>query len=139
MEEQKLKDQNLFPDLEVIKENLTTNQFNVYSKFLSKVEELNLVIEWRYYNDGKAWLGKILNKKKNMGWLSIWDTGFKVTVFFTEKTIDGFRALDVNENMKKALDNNKPVGKLIALLTLVESEEILNDLIKVLEYKMSLK
>lgn len=33
--------------------------------------------EWRYYNDGKSWLCKMLSKKKNLFWLSIWEGCFR--------------------------------------------------------------
>lgn len=87
MEEQILKNSNVYPSNEVIKENLDNKDFDVYLEFLEKIKTFNLNIEWRFYNDGKVWLGKILSKKKNMGWLSIWNTGFKVSIFFSDRTL----------------------------------------------------
>lgn len=134
MEEQILKDPQIYPSNEIIKKSLTNN-FDIYLKFIEKIEVLNLNIEWRYYNDGKVWLGKILNKKKNIGWLSIWNSGFKVSIFFTEKTINDFNNLNINNNIKSLIDK-KHIGKLIPLIILVNNENIINDIVTILEYKM---
>ena len=34
-------------------------------------------LEWRYDNDGNAWLGKVVRKKKTVCWVSVWDRFFK--------------------------------------------------------------
>jgi hypothetical protein len=47
-------------------------------------------------------LEKALDKKKNVCWLSVWNTGFKLTFYFTEKTIDGVYEMEVNGKIKKS-------------------------------------
>ena len=137
MEEQILKDKELYPSNEILEKNI--KDYSLYSKFMDSIESINLIIEWRYYNDGKVWLGKLLYKKKNMGWLSIWNTGFKVSIFFTEKTIDGFNNLSINDKIKSSLDINNHMGKLIPLIVLINNENVLNDIITILKYKISIK
>jgi hypothetical protein len=132
-EKQILTDESIYPNNTVIKNALGTTQFGSYLTFIEKIEALNLTIEWRYYNDGKTWLCKILNKKKNIGWLSIWDVGFKVTVFFTEKTIEGINALG------RDIKIGKPSGKLIPIITTINDDTTLDNVIKILEYKKGLK
>ncbi|MDR0373532.1 MAG: DUF3788 domain-containing protein [Nitrososphaerota archaeon] len=134
MEKQSLTDERVYPDKSVIEAALGTAQFNIFLKFIENIEALNLSVEWRYYNDGKAWLGKILTKKKNIAWLSVWNVGFKVTVFFTEKTIEGFKALEITTAKVE-----KPTGKLLPIITTVKDDAALNDVIKILGYKIQLK
>jgi len=114
-------------------------KYALFLDFTSKLNEQNLSIEWNYYNDGKSWLGKLLVKKKNLCWISIWNTGLKVTVFFTEKTIDDFYGLNINEEIKTSAQTVKRVGKFIPVIMLIKSKKMVNDCLKVLEYKKALK
>lgn len=139
MEEQVMKDQDIYPEDEIIKSHLSEEDFDRYLKFMEKIEMLNLLIEWRFYNDGKVWLGKILNKKKNMGWLSIWNTGFKITVFLTKRIIPGFNELDIDSEIKSSIVDIKPTGRLIPVIRLIDNDSILNDMLSIIEYKITIK
>ena len=138
MEIQVLKDPMLKPESHVLEEALGKN-YQLYKDFIDKINLKNLITEWNYYNDQKTWLCKILYKKKNMCWLSAWNTGFKLTFFFTEKTISGVYELEINNEIKKSAEEVKPVGKLIPIIILIKNKKIMNDGIKLLEYKISLK
>jgi len=123
------------PDDTVLKKALG-KAYKVYEEFAAKIIEQKLVLEWNYYKDEKSWLCKVLNKKKNMCWLSIWNTGFKLTFYFTEETIEGVYKLDVNNEIKASAKAMKPVGKLRPLMLLIEDDLILNDALKILQHKM---
>lgn len=139
MEKELLTDENVFPNLDIIEKNLDKNQFTIYLHFLKWVDSSNLMIEWRFYRDTKTWLGKILSKKKNIGWLSIWNVGFKITVFFTEKTFSNFETLSLNNSIDVFTNEVKPVGKLLPIRVTINNDSILNDIIKILELKKGLK
>ena len=126
------------PDDSVL-ENALGKKYKLFADFISKIGEKNFFPEWHYYNDGKSWLCKILCKKKNYCWLSVWNTGFRLTFYFTEKTIDGVNDLDINEKIKQAIPGMKPVGKSRPVILPVGSKSIMNDAIKILDYKFSLK
>jgi len=116
-------------------EGILGKKYKTFKSFVSRINEINLVLEWNYYNDQKAWLCKVLNKKKNICWLSVWNTGFKLTFYFSEKTIDGVDELEIDNEIKKTAKEMKPVGKLRPLIFLVNNK-IINDSIKLLEYKI---
>lgn len=118
-------------------ENALGKHYRLYAEFIGKITAQQLVPEWNYYNDGKSWLCKILNKKKNLCWLSVWNTGFKLTFYFTEKTIDGVYAL--SDDIKNTAREVKSTGKLLPIILLIKNKKILQDGIKLLEYKMTLK
>jgi hypothetical protein len=102
---------------------------------------LNLVTEWRYYNDGKSWLCKITFKKKTIIWLSVWENFFRVSFYFTEKNSVGIPALEINKEIKDNFEQAKKntIGKLIPLLIEVNSENQIADILKIAEYKKKLK
>jgi hypothetical protein len=137
IENQILTDPKVKPETDIL-ENALGKNYNIYEDFVNKINAQNLNIEWNYYNDEKSWLAKILNKKKNLCWLSIWNTGFKLTFYFTEKTIKGIYELDIGNEIKYG-SKIKPIGKLFPIILLAENKKVIDDGLKILEYKMRLK
>lgn len=93
---------------------------------------------WNYYNDGKAWLGKLMYKKKNLGWLHVYHGYFKVTVYFTEKTAPEVAALHLPERIIGDFPDVRHSGKLIPLSVTPESEEDICSIISLLELKLKI-
>lgn len=116
-------------------ESALGKNYTLLMEFEKKIAEQNLVLEWNYYNDGKSWLCKVLHKKKNFCWLSVWSTGFKLTFYFPERAMDGFYDLDISDEIKMAAKEMKPVGKSHPVILLIKNKKIMNDGIKILEYK----
>jgi len=130
------------PAVEPNNENLEAalgKNYTVFAEFEKKTAALDLVLEWHYYNDAKSWLCKVLSKKKNLCWLSAWSTGFKLTFYFPDKAINGVYELDISDEIKTAAKEMKPVGKSHPVMFLVKSKKIINDGLKLLEYKRKLK
>ena len=138
MENQILTDPMEEPNMKYLEQVLGKN-YKLYEEFEEKIKEINLTSEWNYYNDGKSWLCKILNKKKNIAWLSVFNTGFKLTFYFTEKTIDGFYELDIENEIKVSAQEIKSVGKLLPVTFFIKNKKLMNNGLKILEYKKNLK
>jgi len=141
METQLLKNPGVLPSLNVLKNVLGSNIYEVYELFISKITgaDFGLTYEWNYYNDGKSWFCKVINKKKTILWLSVWDEYFKIAFYFTEKHLEGIEALDISEKIKEDFYKTKPVGRLLPMLFAINQKEQLDDLLKVVVYKKSLK
>lgn len=122
-------------------ENALGRSFAAYQELMNTITGKNyeLLPEWRYYNDGKAWLCKVQYKKKTIFWLSAWDKYFRMAFYFTEKTGKGINELDIDANIKKTFTANKPAGRLFPLVINVTGKGQLKDALKVIEYKKSLK
>ena len=138
MENKSLTDPMVKPDNIVLEKALGKN-YQRYKDFISLIETKSIVHEWHYYNDSKSWLCKVLRKKKNICWLSIWNSGFKLTFYFTEKTIGGVYGLNIDDAIKKKAQETKCTGRLIPLILLIKNKNVLNDGIILLEYKMGLQ
>ena len=132
MENQLLKDPLIKPDDKVLESTLG-KKYTLFKEFETKVNEKGLFLEWNYYNDGKSWLCKVLQKKKNLAWLSIWNTGFKLTFLFTEKNIGNVHELEVAEEILKVAEKQKPVGKFIPIIMLIKNKKILGYTLKLLD------
>lgn len=98
--------------------------------------DFGLLMEWRFYNDGKAWLCKVSRKKKTVFWLSVWDGFFKTSFYLTGKHASGVAELEIEPQLKAEFFDRKPVGKLIPLVIRVFKKDQVKDVIRVIEYKI---
>ena len=135
---QQLKDENTRPDPQTIARALGSS-WPAYEKLAAEISRppFNIIFEWRWYNDGKAWLCKATAKGKTVFWLSAWDGYFKTGFYFTEKTGAGLTALEIAPAHKAAFASAKPIGKLIPLTLDIREEQDLADLLKITGYKLS--
>ena len=140
MEVQLLREQEIFPSEEVLK-NVLGSIYPVYESLLKTITgaEYGLIAEWNYYKDGKSWLCKVCNKKKTVFWLSVWEGFFKTSFFFTGKHLESIAELDISEQIKEEFFRIKPVGKLLPMIINVNRCEQLVDLLKIVKFKKELK
>lgn len=140
METVQLRDPNVLPDNEILR-GLLGNSFKAFSSLMDTLSspEWGIVANWNYYNDGKAWLCKMVHKKKTVFWLSVWDGFFSTTFYFTAKNCTGIFDLEINQSIIDDFNSREPVGKLLPLLIEVREKEQLPDLLKIIDYKKRLK
>jgi hypothetical protein len=133
-----LSDPDRYPDDSVLKEALG-ERFNVYTSLLDTIKkpDFGLTPEWNYYKDGKAWLCKVMFKKKTILWLSVWPGYFKIGFYFTEKHVDDIKGMEIDDGIKKDFFNQKTIGKLIPMVIDVSEEAQLDDVLRVVGYKKS--
>jgi len=138
MENKVLTDPKVKPNNNVLEKTLGKH-YKKFTEFEEKINSLGFTLEWNYYNDEKSWLCKVLMKKKNYCWLSVWDSGFKLTFFFTNETIKGVYELGIEDKIMEIASGIKPVGKFLPVIFLVSSKKRIIDGIKILLYKVGLK
>lgn len=138
---QLLRDAEITPTMDVLKNVVVKDIFSVYEKIYKTItsSEFELNPEWNFYKDGKAWLCKVSYKKKTVFWLSVWDTGIKTGFYFTEKTRSGVMELAINDEIKQRFEEAELIGKLIPLTLVIENEATLEDLKMLIYYKKALK
>ena len=141
MKTQLLKDKDVYPSPEVLQNALGKQRYAVLKELIDTItdKEFGLTVEWKFYNDGKAWLGKAVYKKKTIFWLSVWDGCFKTGFYFTEKTRGGVMELDIDSGIKVAFAQAKAAGKLILLSFDIDKKRQLKDVFEVAKYKKTLK
>ena len=125
---QLLRDANVKPTDEIIANGLGATSYT-YTKFIEKLKDYNIfLMDWRYYNDGKAWLSKGeykwttsrgTNKVKPIFWLSIWDGFFKVSFYFSEKIRDELLALPITNESKEIIKNAVTNGKTMRFIPII--------------------
>lgn len=135
-----LRDKEIVPSERVLMDILG-GVYDVLDSFLATItnEAYLLSFEWRYYNDGKAWLCKVQHKKKTILWLSVWEGFFRVSFFFTEKHLEAIVVLDISEAIKTELASAKAVGRLIPMIFNINNASQLEELLTVVRFKKTLK
>ena len=125
-----LTEEAIYPSEDILQAALG-DIYPAFRQLSNWLAESQIAMEWRYYNDGKAWLCKCVHKKKTVLWLSAWEGYVQAGFFFTGKTCEG-----IPERLKRF---EKNVGKLIPLVMKLSSEDQLDDLMTLVEYKKNLK
>jgi hypothetical protein len=140
METMIFKDPEIFPTNKLV-EDVLGDSYQAYVELIDAVTgpDLGLVPEWRYYNDGKAWLCKVCYKKKTIFWLSVWDKYFKTAFYFTDRNSKDISELEIDIKIKEAFSNAPHYGKLVPLVFNMQNSGQIEDMIKVVRYKKSLK
>ena len=132
---QLLRVKDVYPNASVLTEALGKDVFEVYEALMNMSDELEFSPEWRYYNDGKAWLCKVTYKKKTIFWLSIWNKCIKTSLYFTLRTAPGILELDLPPEVSDSFRNARPIGKLIPYVYDITKREDLVVFQKVAVYK----
>lgn len=127
------------PSPELFNSILSKELYAILMDINSFVPTNDLSLEWRYYNDGKAWLGKVSFKKKTLVWLSVWDMFIKAGFYFTEKTGKGIFELDIDAELKSAFAKAKPIGKLLPMIIEINNQETLACFKSIALYKKNVK
>lgn len=133
-----LKDKDLFPTPELLNDVLA-DSYPAYQAFGKKLAASDIIPDWRYYNDGKAWMCKLMFKKKNLGWLHVYNGHFNVTFYFTEKHLQAIADLPIADASKQAFFETKTTGKLLPMTFVIADTAGLNDVLIALQFKKSLK
>ena len=148
-EQQLLRDSNIEPTNEIIAERLGSAS-SAYAKFIEQLQSHDIEVDWRYYKDGKAWLGRGLykwftkrgtQKEITTFWLSVWDGFFKVTIYIPEKHRADALNLPLDDNAKEMIENAKQVGKLkfFSLIFDLRSDEMFDEVFTLIDFRKTLK
>ena len=147
--EQLLRNPNMQPTDDVIAKALGESN-DAYIKFINEIASHDIHLDWRYYNDGKAWLAKGLfkwtgvrggQKETTVFWLSIWDGFFKVTIYVPEKARADVLSLTLDNEVKLMIEATQQMGKLKYFPIVFDlcSDEMFEAVFLLADYRKSIK
>lgn len=147
MKQQLLRDATIEPTSEVIAKGLEKANSS-YINFIEELKKISiLLMDWRYYNDGKAWLSKGeykwittrgTNKVKPIFWLSIWEGFFKVSFLFSSDRREELMSLPISEEAKKIIEQAEIKGnkmKSLPIIFDITNERQIKDVIVLAEFR----
>lgn len=133
-----LNDSSIYPDKDVLKKVLGRS-YNSFLKLLELFDNNEMVYEWRYYNDGKAWLCKVQKKKRTIVWMSAWKGFIKATIYMPGKYIEEIYNLDIAEDVIVRIKETKNIGKSKPCIFEIRNQKILKDFDKIMQFKLNNK
>jgi hypothetical protein len=102
-------------------------------------KHLNISEEWRYYNDGKAWLYKAVRKKQTLYWIGVIKDTFRVTFYFGDKAEPVILESTLPDSIKEEFKNGKRYSQIRAISIEVRSDDDFTNVVKLLELKAKIK
>jgi hypothetical protein len=133
-----LKDETIYPDEQVLKAILGKS-YNAFYELLKLYDHNEMVYEWKYYNDAKAWLCKVQKKKRTIVWMSAWKGYMLATIYIPGKYIRQIYKLNLSEEAKEIIRKTKNVGKSKPCIFKIRSRKNLKDFNEVMQFKLTAK
>lgn len=133
---QLLREESLEPTDEVLA-SVLGDVYGIYTEFISSItaEPLNLIPEWKYYKDARAWLCKIVFKRKTVSWMSVWTGALTVTTYFPEKLSEEASKLAIDNKLIERFRESGLTRKNPYYSLDISSTVQLRDLLRIMEYK----
>ncbi len=95
---------------------------------------------WNWYNDGKQWLFKLVQKKKTIFWGAILTTcQFRITFYFGDKAEQVILSSTLPPKIKDEFMNGPRYGKIRPISLLVNSEDDVEVVRIVADLKVKMK
>lgn len=138
MEEPCLADKAEYPDDRVLGHYLgdAKDAWDAFASLLASSYP-DLTPEWRYYNDGKSWLCKIVRKSGTVCWVSVYRGKFKTTFYFPDRAEDLILKSSIRKNYKEQFANARHFGKTRGLTVDIRKVTDLSTTKKLIELKNS--
>jgi hypothetical protein len=90
---------------------------------------------WNYYNDGKQWLFKMVQKKKTLFWAAILEGTFRITFYFGDKAEPIILNSDLPESVKEGFKTGKRYGKIRPISFKIEEVHDIQTIYKIIDIK----
>ena len=131
-----LNDKNEYPNDDVLVRYLGKTKA-IWDAFVVEISSTfpSMSFEWKFYNNGKSWLCKLVHKKKTMCWISIWENYFKVGFYFTDKDNKAITGLKIDQRLKDSYRSTKSSGRFKPLTIDVKTKKALLNIIELTRYR----
>jgi hypothetical protein len=131
---QLLRDEKVFPSEDM----LMGAYYGVYREYVDSLSVHGISVDWRYYKDGKAWLGKAVRGAKTVCWISLWEGFFRVSFYFATRLKEELEQSIDTEFLDRAM-RQSPVGKLLPIVVEVSDQHQVAELMEIVAFKLKFK
>lgn len=94
---------------------------------------------WNYYNDGKQWLFKLVQKKKTIFWAGIFADTFRITFYFGDKAMPVIENSDLPDKIKEDFRTSKKYGLIRPISFKVYNKSDVDNVLKLIAIKTKIK
>ena len=140
MEKPCLNDKDEYPDDEVLHRVLGRTK-RTWDAFMAMITEDHPLFsgEWRYYNDGKSWLYKLVKKKKTICWVSVYPHAFKTGFYFPDRAEELITAGRLEAQYVDQFVQGKRYGRIRGITVIVTKSADLDAVRTLIEIKEQIK
>jgi len=140
MEKPILNDPSVYPDDAELARHLgrAKTAWDALVEEVGKNPSLELV-DWKYYRDGKAWLSRVVQKKKTLCWISVWPKCFKVTFYFSNAAKEIMQATSaIDDRIEKQWQQDNQGKKFRGITVFAEKKSDVHIISQMLDIKAGL-
>ena len=94
---------------------------------------------WNYYNDGKQWLFKLVQKKKTIFWASLLNDTFRVTFWFGDKAGPFIDEAILPPSIKEEFRSARKYGSIRPLSIVIREQSDVDNVITLISIKHRIK
>jgi hypothetical protein len=136
----KLKDPDIIPTEEIIL-SLVGERIKLWESVLNYATENNKNIsgDWHFYNDGKQWLFKLIQKKKTIFWAGIFENTFRITFYFGDKAEPIIEGSDLPISIMEEFKNAKRFGSIRGISIRLNDSSDIESVFKLINIKSKIK
>ena len=135
-----LSDKNQFPTEEIIFSHIGKYKAIWESVFnYIHINHPDFTEQWRYYNDGKSWLMKVIKKTNTIFWLSIIPETFTITFYFGDKAEQSIMKSTISDALKDQFKDGKRYGKIRGLTLIMNKKQNIEFLKELISIKLKIK
>jgi Protein of unknown function (DUF3788) len=95
--------------------------------------------QWNFYNDGKRWLFKMVQKKKTVFWAGILEDTFRVTFYLGNKAENIIENSDLPQSIKEEFRTSKKYGLIRPVTFIIRDKTDVDNVFKMIALKSKLK
>jgi hypothetical protein len=95
--------------------------------------------QWNFYNDGKRWLFKMVNKKKTVFWAGILTDTFRITFYLGNKAESIIGNSDLPQNIKEEFRTAKTYGQIRPVSFIIKDQVDVDNVLKMIAIKSKIK
>jgi hypothetical protein len=135
-----LTDKTIYPTDEIIFSNIGDKKIywqQIMNYMTANYKDSEGV--WNFYNDGKRWLFKMVNKKKTIFWAAVLDGTFRITFYFGAKAEPIIEESDLPQKMKDEFKTAKRYGLIRGISFLINDSEDVDKVLKLIAIKHKVK
>jgi ABC-type uncharacterized transport system YnjBCD substrate-binding protein len=99
----------------------------------------NVTPVWRYYNDGKQWLFRLLKKKDTIFWVSLVEDTFRVTFYFPDRVETLLETSKLPAEMVESFLKSPHYGKIRGFTVKMNSQEDIEKVLELVSIKFQIK
>ena len=136
----RLTDKNIIPTEELIFSLIGNNKVS-WQRIMKYAHEnySDITGGWKYYNDGKQWLFKVVQKKKTLFWAGLMNDTFRVTFWFGDKAEPFIEEAILPPFIKDEFRNARKFGAVRPLSIIVREQTDTDNVITLISLKYNIR